>query len=131
MDIWTVDVATANRLKLGRYGYLSYNRNIKKNNLNFLVGINATSSTGDGMGLTYKGFPSGELSSPGYANKVPTFSVNLVIVKVVCLVHWERSTIRMTISILPMLPFVSTAVLSLVRSKICPILFRVVSIESA
>ena len=55
---------------------LSYNRNIKKNNLNFLIGINATSSTGDSFGIAYKGFPSGELSSPGYANKVPTLPVN-------------------------------------------------------
>ena len=35
-----------------------------------MVGINATSSTGDSFGITYKGFPSGELSSPGYGNKV-------------------------------------------------------------
>lgn len=34
------------------------------------MGINATSSAGDGMGLTYKGFPSGELSSPGFANEL-------------------------------------------------------------
>ena len=67
-----LDVATANSLSWDATATLSYNRNIKKNNLNFLIGINATSSTGDSFGIAYKGFPSGELSSPGYANKVPT-----------------------------------------------------------
>lgn len=65
-----LDIATANSLTWDATATLSYNRNIKKNSLNFLVGINATSSTGDGMGLTYKGFPSGELSSPGFANEL-------------------------------------------------------------
>ena len=65
-----LDIATANSLSWDATATLSYNRNIKKNSLNFLVGINATSSTGDGMGLTYKGFPSGELSSPGFANEL-------------------------------------------------------------
>lgn len=71
-----LDVATANSLSWDATATLSYNRNIKKNNLNFLIGINATSSTGDSFGIAYKGFPSGELSSPGYANKVPTLPVN-------------------------------------------------------
>ena len=70
-----LDVA-ANSLSWDATATLSYNRNIKKNNLNFLIGINATSSTGDSFGIAYKGFPSGELSSPGYANKVPTLPVN-------------------------------------------------------
>lgn len=35
-----------------------------------MAGINATSSTGTGFGIRYKGFPSGSLSSPGYAQKV-------------------------------------------------------------
>ena len=65
-----LDIATANSLTWDATATLSYNRNIKKNSLNFLVGINATSSTGDSMGLTYKGFPSGELSSPGFANEL-------------------------------------------------------------
>ena len=65
-----LDVATVNSLSWDATATLSYNRNIKKHNLNFLVGVNATSSTGDSFGITYKGFPSGELSSPGYANKV-------------------------------------------------------------
>ena len=65
-----LDIATSNSLSWDATATLSYNRNIKKHNLNFLVGINATSSTGDSFGITYKGFPSGELSSPGYGNKV-------------------------------------------------------------
>lgn len=65
-----LDVTTANSLGWDATATLSYNRNIKKNSLNFVVGINATSSTGEGFGIAYRGFPSGELSSPGYANKV-------------------------------------------------------------
>lgn len=64
-----LDVATANSLSWDATATLSYNRNIKKNNLNFLIGINATSSTGDSFGIAYKGFPSGELSSPGMRTK--------------------------------------------------------------
>ena len=37
-----LDVATANSLSWDATATLSYNRNIKKNNLNFLIGINAT-----------------------------------------------------------------------------------------
>lgn len=81
-----LDVATANSLSWDATATLSYNRSIKKNNLNFLVGVNATSSTGDSFGITYKGFPSGELSSPGYANKYLHYLL-IQIVKVVCLVH--------------------------------------------
>lgn len=71
-----LDVATANMLSWDATATLSYNRSIKKNNLNFLIGVNATSDTGDSFGITYKGFPSGELSSPGYANRVPELPVN-------------------------------------------------------
>ena len=46
-----LDVATANSLSWDATATLSYNRNIKKNNLNFLIGINATSSTGDSFGI--------------------------------------------------------------------------------
>ena len=42
-----LDVATANSLSWDATATLSYNRSIKKNNLNFLVGVNATSSTGE------------------------------------------------------------------------------------
>ena len=52
-----LDVATVNSLSWDATATLSYNRNIKKHNLNFLVGVNATSSTGDSFGITYKGFP--------------------------------------------------------------------------
>lgn len=65
-----LDVSTSNSLTWDATATLSYNRSIEKNNLNFLVGINATSSTGEGFGITYKGFPSGDLSSPGYANEI-------------------------------------------------------------
>ena len=40
-----LDVATVNSLSWDATATLSYNRNIKKHNLNFLVGVNATSST--------------------------------------------------------------------------------------
>ena len=40
-----LDIATSNSLSWDATATLSYNRNIKKHNLNFLVGINATSST--------------------------------------------------------------------------------------
>lgn len=65
-----LDLSTSKSLTWDATATLSYNRNIKKNNLNFLVGVNATSSTGEGFAITYKGFPSGELSSPGYANEI-------------------------------------------------------------
>lgn len=65
-----LDVTTSNSLSWDATMTLSYNRSIKKNNLNFLVGLNATSSTGTGLGISYRGFPSGNLSSPGYANSI-------------------------------------------------------------
>lgn len=65
-----LSVVTANSLTWDATLTLSYNRNIKKNNLNFLVGVNATSSTGTGLSIDYRGFPSGSLSSVGYAHSV-------------------------------------------------------------
>lgn len=65
-----LDVSTSNSLGWDATGTISYNRSLGKNNLNFLAGINATSSTGDSFAIGYRGFPSGGLSSPGYANKV-------------------------------------------------------------
>ncbi len=65
-----LNVATSNSVSWDATATLSYNRTIKKNSLNFLVGINATSSTGNSFGISYKGFPSGTLSSPGYANEI-------------------------------------------------------------
>lgn len=49
---------------------LSYNQTLGKHSLNFLAGINATSQEGNTFGIIYRGFPSGSLSSPGYANSI-------------------------------------------------------------
>lgn len=65
-----LNIVTANSLSWDATLTLSYNRNIKKNSLNFLVGMNATSSTGTGLSIDYRGFPSGTLSSVGYANSI-------------------------------------------------------------
>lgn len=65
-----LDAVTTNSLGWNATMTLSYNRSIKKHNLNFLVGLNATSSTGNGLTINYLGFPSGNLSSPGYANSI-------------------------------------------------------------
>lgn len=65
-----LDVVTNNSLSWDATMTLSYNRSIKKHNLNFLVGVNATSSTGTGLAIDYRGFPSGNLSSPGYAHSI-------------------------------------------------------------
>ena len=65
-----LDVINSNSLGWDATATISYNQSLGKNNLNFLAGINATSSTGTGFGIRYKGFPSGSLSSPGYAQKV-------------------------------------------------------------
>ncbi len=50
---------------------LSFNRLINKHNLNFLAGMNATSSNSHTTAMRYLGFPSGELSSPNYAQQMP------------------------------------------------------------
>lgn len=65
-----LDVVTNNSLSWDATMTLSYNRTIQKNNLNFLVGVNATSSTGNGLSIAYRGFPSGNLSSAGYAQSI-------------------------------------------------------------
>lgn len=65
-----LDVITSNSLNWNATMTLSYNRSIKKNNLNFLVGLNANSSSGTGLSIAYRGFPSGALSSPGYAHSI-------------------------------------------------------------
>lgn len=65
-----LNTATSNSLGWDATATLSYNRSLGKNNFNFLAGINALSSTNDGFGIVYRGFPSGTLSSPGYANSV-------------------------------------------------------------
>lgn len=49
---------------------MAYNRSIEKHNINFSVGINATSSKSNSLSTEYRGFPSGDFSSPGYAQEV-------------------------------------------------------------
>ena len=49
-----LDVVTNNSLSWDATMTLSYNRSIKKHNLNFLVGVNATSSTGTGLAIDYR-----------------------------------------------------------------------------
>lgn len=65
-----LDVTTSNSLNWDATMTLSYNRSIKKNNLNFLVGVNAKSNSGTGLAIAYRGFPSGGLSSPSYAHSI-------------------------------------------------------------
>lgn len=65
-----LNIINSNSLDWDATATISYNQSLGKNNLNFLAGINATSNTGIGFGISYKGFPSGSLSSPGYAQKV-------------------------------------------------------------
>lgn len=58
---------------------LSYNRTFEKHNLNFLLGYNARSTKSKSVSAQYRGFPSGELSSPNYAEDIyekPTTSDN-------------------------------------------------------
>lgn len=49
---------------------MAYNRSIEKHNINFSMGINATSSKSNSLSTEYRGFPSGDFSSPGYAQEV-------------------------------------------------------------
>ena len=65
-----LDVVTGNSLSWDANLTISYNHSIKKNNLNFLAGVNAKSSTGNGLAISYSGFPSGTLSAPGYAHSI-------------------------------------------------------------
>ena len=118
-----LDVVTNNSLSWDATMTLSYNRSIKKHNLNFLVGVNATSSTGTGLAIDYRGFPSGNLSSPGYAHSIsgnPSASDS----KSRLLGDLERLIIRMIIFILPMFPFVLMGIQSLVRSNVLHPSFR-------
>ncbi len=58
---------------------LSYNRTFEKHNLNFLLGYNARSTKSKSISAEYRGFPSGELNSPNYAEEIyekPTISDN-------------------------------------------------------
>lgn len=65
-----LNMGTNNSLAWDATATLSYNRTLGKNSLNFLAGVNARSSEGNGFAITYKGFPSGSLSSPGYGHVV-------------------------------------------------------------
>lgn len=49
---------------------MSYNRSIEMHNVNFSLGVNATSSTSNSLSIDYRGFPSGDFSSPSYAQNV-------------------------------------------------------------
>lgn len=49
---------------------LSYNRSIGKHNINVLAGVNARSVKTEGISASYRGFPSGALSSPNYAQEI-------------------------------------------------------------
>ncbi|MEY8591278.1 SusC/RagA family TonB-linked outer membrane protein [Butyricimonas hominis] len=58
---------------------LSYNRTIDKHNLNFLLGMNQRASKTESISAEYRGFPSGALNSPNYAEEIyqkPTSSEN-------------------------------------------------------
>ena len=58
---------------------LSYNRTINKHNINFLAGINQRATKSESIRAEYRGFPSGALSSPNYAEDIyekPTSSEN-------------------------------------------------------
>lgn len=50
--------------------FLAYNRSILKHNINFTLGINAKSTSNESIAALYKGFPSGVLHSPNYAQKI-------------------------------------------------------------
>lgn len=49
---------------------ISYNRNIEKNNINFNMGINSQNTNGKTTSAEYRGFPSGQLTSPNYAEDI-------------------------------------------------------------
>lgn len=60
--------------------FVYYQRSIKKNNINFSLGLNATSTKDISISTHYRGFPSGQLSSSNYAKEVvdkPSRSENL------------------------------------------------------
>lgn len=59
--------------------FLAYNRNIDLHNINLNVGINVTSTQNSTLAAFYKGFPSGSLHSPNYAQEIvekPTTTQN-------------------------------------------------------
>lgn len=49
---------------------LSYNRSVEKHHINLLLGVNARSAETDNISASYRGFPSGALSSPNYAEEI-------------------------------------------------------------
>ena len=58
---------------------LNYVQTIKKHNMNFSLGINTNTSTTTTQVANYRGFPSGEFSSPAFAEEimdVPSYSDN-------------------------------------------------------
>ena len=63
-------VATAESLGWDMNVILAYNRSIEKHNVNFSLGVNATSSSAEDVSTEYRGFPSGDFSSPSYAQDV-------------------------------------------------------------
>lgn len=49
---------------------LSYNQNFNKHNVNFSAGVNAISNKSESVSAFYRGFPSGVLHSPNYAQEI-------------------------------------------------------------
>ena len=49
---------------------LAYNRFIKEHNINASIGINVMETKSNGLSSRYQGFPSGNLSSPNYAERI-------------------------------------------------------------
>lgn len=63
-------VSTSESLGWDMNVVLAYNRSIEKHNVNFSLGINATSTSSESVATVYRGFPSGDFSSPSYAQDV-------------------------------------------------------------
>lgn len=59
-----------NSLDWDLQGTLSYNRTIEKHNINFSAGVNAISNESEAISAYYRGFPSGTLHSPNYAQEI-------------------------------------------------------------
>lgn len=51
-------------------GTLSYNKYIERHNINFSAGVNAMSDKEEATSAYYRGFPSGVLNSPNYAQEI-------------------------------------------------------------
>ena len=62
--------STANSFSWDSNVLLAYNRSIDDHNINLSLGINATSSKSESFSIEYRGFPSGDFSSPSYAQEV-------------------------------------------------------------